>query len=651
MRRPLWLSCWWGLILCGWMVSAWAQNPANTVVIDPQVGKTPLSPALVFVADDDDNIRPEQILAFDRRLDWQFTRQQVPNLGFDHRPYWFRFKLVNPTDQPLVRYVSLEQPLLDDVRYYLSTTPHQPTVVMGDGRPFDQRLMESRDFVLPLVVAAHDSVVVALRVQTEGSLQMPMTLWQPRSFERYQQLDTLTHVILIGMILSLGFFSLIVSFNSRQFSYLWWGLHLIGYSWVVATLTGLPAQWLWPDSPYFNNLAMPIFLALTNIASILFTFSFLRLQRMPKPLQQLYYGLAAAFVLLALGSFVFPAHFSLQMIMALAMVETICSVAVAVLLWRHHEESMARIYSIARMTFMAGTLVYLCSKVGMIDSSARIELFLPISLVLESLLLSMALTNQIRLHKEASLMSQQNMLRIQQQANQQLEMTVLERTRALQEANQQLQHMARRDGLTGVFNRSYFDQTFAQEWKRATRTHHPLAIMLMDADFFKQINDQHGHQIGDECLKHLCNTVGPIINRAGDFVARYGGEEFVIFLTHTDLSGAMIVAERIRRQIAKQPLEWQDKTIPLSVSIGVASVRPYPHSSAQALIENADQACYHAKRTGRNRVVGYKAEGGKPQFLSYLQFFDPSSSESRPELSAVDLPAVSVSQSSTAPDA
>ncbi len=621
MMRQLLLGMLWCLALPG---QAWAQPAGAAVVVEPQATQIDLGPSLVFVADPEARIAPQRILSLDHRLDWQYSRQAIPNLGFDHRPHWFRLKFTNPTDQPLVRYLSVEQPLLDEVDFYLAPGTTHPVATMGDQRSFSHRLIESRDFVLPLVLAPHDTLTVAIRIRTEGSLQVPVKLWQPRAFERHHQLDTALNLLLIGMILSLGLFSLMISASSRQLSYLWWGLHLVGYSTVVSSLSGLPAQWAWADVPLWNNLATPLFLALTNMTSVLFTASFLRLQRLPRRLQLLYRVFLVSFAILAVGSLVLPAHLALQSTMMLAIIETLCSVSLGVLLWYRLDESMARIYSVARLAFMLGTLVYMSSKIGMLPSSPLVDLFLPLSLVVESLLLSMALTNQIRIHKEESLQSQQDLLRIQQKANMQLEMTVLERTRALQEANQQLQDMARRDGLTGVFNRAYFDQTFAQEWKRASRTHHPIALLLMDADFFKQINDQHGHQVGDECLKHLCGVVGPIIHRAGDFVARYGGEEFVIFLTHTDLSGALIVAERIRRQVAKQPLDAQGKVVPLSVSIGVASVRPYSHSSAQALIESADQACYHAKRTGRNRVVGYRNEGGKPGFVSHDEFFQPS---------------------------
>ena len=129
-----------------------------------------------------------------------------------------------------------------------------------------------------------------------------------------------------------------------------------------------------------------------------------------------------------------------------------------------------------------------------------------------------------------------------------------------------------------------------------------MSLLMIDSDHFKKINDTYGHLCGDACLVHLASLLKKSVNRAGDFVARYGGEEFVALLCHTDAKNAALVAERMRQLVEKTPLIWQNQPITLTVSIGVAGTIPKNFIDPKALLQAADQACYTAKRQGRNQI-------------------------------------------------
>ena len=161
---------------------------------------------------------------------------------------------------------------------------------------------------------------------------------------------------------------------------------------------------------------------------------------------------------------------------------------------------------------------------------------------------------------------------------------------------------ARRDGLTGLFNRRYFVDRMAQELKRAQRSGNSLTLLMLDIDYFKRINDTHGHLAGDACLRVLAKTLTERVRRAGDFVARYGGEEFAVVLPNTDAAGARELAEDIRRQMAALA-DKRQTPYPVTVSIGVATSSPGGEDSVESLIETADRFLYRAKDEGRNRVV------------------------------------------------
>ena len=159
------------------------------------------------------------------------------------------------------------------------------------------------------------------------------------------------------------------------------------------------------------------------------------------------------------------------------------------------------------------------------------------------------------------------------------------------------------DGLTGLLNRRHFDEGLKKEFARAKRLCTPLALIMIDIDHFKNFNDRYGHLVGDDCLRQVATTLKTLIGRAPDFVARYGGEEFVVVLPDTDLDGASIVAERLRKAVAALgiPHDKSDAASMVTISLGIAEVHPEVGGSTDELIEMADKALYRAKQNGRNR--------------------------------------------------
>jgi two-component system, cell cycle response regulator len=163
--------------------------------------------------------------------------------------------------------------------------------------------------------------------------------------------------------------------------------------------------------------------------------------------------------------------------------------------------------------------------------------------------------------------------------------------------------MAITDALTGLFNRRYMESHLATLIEQASSRGKPLAALVIDIDYFKAINDSHGHDAGDDVLRDFALRIKRSI-RGIDLACRYGGEEFVIVMPETDMAVAAMVAERLRRRIAADPFVIQDGTrhIPVTISIGLAGLRGADDTAA-ALLKRADQALYRAKRDGRNRVV------------------------------------------------
>ncbi len=176
---------------------------------------------------------------------------------------------------------------------------------------------------------------------------------------------------------------------------------------------------------------------------------------------------------------------------------------------------------------------------------------------------------------------------------------------AQKEAQDELQRLATRDGLTSVANRRAFDSTLDTEWRRASRESRALSLLMIDVDYFKRFNDTYGHQGGDDCLRRVAAAMSGVIKRASDSLARYGGEEFAILLPATEPEGALLLAERIRAAVEAIALPHAGSDIArhVTVSIGVASMRSTEGSLPAQLVAAADAALYRAKHEGRNRAV------------------------------------------------
>ena len=176
----------------------------------------------------------------------------------------------------------------------------------------------------------------------------------------------------------------------------------------------------------------------------------------------------------------------------------------------------------------------------------------------------------------------------------------------LREANALLSELSIRDGLTGLYNRRKFDEVFETEWKRSLRSMRPLALLMIDVDCFKALNDSYGHQHGDECLREIARILEEQPRRGHDMVARFGGEEFAVLLPGSDAAGAMRVAESIRHSVMEQRLEHPSPASAaapwVTVSVGVCSRMPQPGQSSDSMLYQADMALYLAKQLGRNRV-------------------------------------------------
>src|SRR5690606_6642200 len=258
---------------------------------------------------------------------------------------------------------------------------------------------------------------------------------------------------------------------------------------------------------------------------------------------------------------------------------------------------------------LSAGLILACNKLGLLPRTWFTEHVAQIGATLEMILLSFALAHRIsherQMREQAqreSAQAQQQLLEHQIQANADLDRIVRQRTEELEKANAKLKQISATDGLTGLMNRRAFEELFEIEYKRAYREKSPLAIIMVDLDHFKKINDQYGHPFGDQCLIQAAGLIRSNIRRPPDAAARYGGEEFILLLPNTDLEGALCVARNILESFNSTEVQSDGIRLTMTASFGVACQIPDSHTSREALLKEADNYLYQAKEKGRNRI-------------------------------------------------
>ncbi len=171
----------------------------------------------------------------------------------------------------------------------------------------------------------------------------------------------------------------------------------------------------------------------------------------------------------------------------------------------------------------------------------------------------------------------------------------------LRQSLAELSELVRKDTLTGLANYRYFSKALEQELERTQRSGQPTTLIMLDIDHFKKVNDQWGHEVGNQALIHIAKLMQQTMRKL-DIPCRYGGEEFAIILPNTDLSASIPVADRLRLAIAESPLQVGKEQLQLTASFGIDTFRFDEQASPEELVQRADHYLYQAKQEGRNRV-------------------------------------------------
>jgi diguanylate cyclase (GGDEF)-like protein len=551
-----------------------------------------------------------------------------PNLGYSQSVIWLRADIENRLTKPSSWFIEMPFPTLDSINMFIidrETGEILSSQSAGDLKPFDERPYPHRNFVFPVTLPPSKNLAAFIRVDSRGSLTVSAFLWPPDLFHQNSQNGYFALSLYFGVLIALFAYNLLlyISLGDRIYFYyiLFVGTMALGqFSW-----NGLGNEYLWPNLPAWGNVSPIAGFDATGLFGAIFSRMFLNTRRSAPSLDKAILVCAAVFAILLVTIPVTPYQFNAKATSATAVIFSLVAILSGIVCLARGFTS-ARYFLLAWTMLLIGTAALGARNLGWIPTNFLTLYAMLIGSALEMILLSFALAeriNDLRREKEVAeteaYEAKKTMVETLERTEKELDERVHVRTRELQDVNLRLREseallrkMAHHDHLTGLANRSLLDESLLQAIERAKRNKGKIAVLLADLDGFKPVNDNHGHDVGDELLKVIADRLKATV-RSSDTVARIGGDEFVLLLdTIKEPQDAIHMAEKALASIS-EPVNVRGAELKVSASIGVA-IFPDDGMEAETLVKHADRAMYSAKLAGRNQLKlanGLNASIGK----------------------------------------
>ncbi len=564
-----------------------------------------LNSSINYLEDPNSDLQLENVMT--NQSNWSPNNEKTFNKSYNESSWWLKIDIDNPTTHAQSRLLEISYPVLDYIDVYVvSGGELLQQHTLGDKYPYNQRLFDHRYFIIPLEWEPRQQLTVYLKVKSSSAIQVPLTLWEERSFFSFDTTRTLLQGLFFGTMLVIAAYNLLIYSVLGERTYLSYVGYVLCMPLFLASLGGHSFRYLWPTYTEWNDQSIIVFLSGVVIFGAAFTRSFLKVGLYSVWLDRTLYVFWLGSIALAISAFFIPYHYNIIALIIWAAAACVTAVVCGCVCW-YKGQITAKYYTIAWTSMLSGGIILALNKASILPSNLFTEYGTHIGSALEVVLLSFALAERINAERRMRYEAQEHALIATRKANEELETRVHERTCELESLTKQLRDLSNTDQLTGLHNRRHLDAVLIEEWERGKRYQHPMAVILMDIDHFKSVNDTHGHAVGDDCLQQVAKRIHQGLRWPTDFASRYGGEEFCIILPETDIQGAVSVAERIRTLIEKEPIETRTGPLPITISAGVHSVIPSNNNSPQAVLEQADMALYRAKQDGRNRVCKQQA--------------------------------------------
>ena len=541
------------------------------------------------------------------KLPFTKTISNAFTFGYKENNFWFRFSVYNDSKEPKNMVLELTEIIHKKVDLYILSDPiiHKKN---GLRIPVEEREIQESNPAFSLHFAPYETKELYVNIASIYAVFGALKLKTPEQFHKDTQFKNNIYIFYFGAIIAIALYNLFIFFYLREKIYLYYVSYVLVFVLWAANYKGLLLPYTRIETYDILQVTIPIFFTML----ILFSQAVLE----TKKHFSLFHKILNGFIIILVISFVWML---LSMHSGFYFMNLVSSPLLPFLLfmsfWALYKgHKIAKIYLVGLSIYIVSMILISQLALGTLPYSILLSNAPLIGSFFEIMLFSLLLAYRINMFREETLDVQEKLIAQQRTESSRLFHAVAEKTVALNNANKQLakeleekkelekhlKHQASTDPLTGLRNRRSFFDTCTKEMEHAIRYDTELSYLTIDIDKFKAINDTYGHPFGDEVIRSLAQQM--IENsRTTDYIGRIGGEEFAILMPATGMDSAFHIADRLRENIAKHKIIFENKVVQVTVSIGLSYYRK-KDNDIQTIIKRSDKALYEAKDSGRDKV-------------------------------------------------
>ncbi|RBW49086.1 EAL domain-containing protein [Marinobacter sp. F3R11] len=508
---------------------------------------------------------------------WQPLETNSPNLGYTHDTAWFRFDI--PTDRQ-IDLLEIAYPHLDYIGFYIVKNGElTDRIITGDLNPFAQRPVLNRHFLFPFSPEAGSGGQILLEVRTEGTLQVPITLWNTQAFFEHASVEEQIHAAYYGILISVIFFNLFVFFALREKVYLLYVLSTLSYLLLIGNLNGTTFQLIWPRSPALNSHTTLIAVPLAITFTLLFASAFLSLKKTEPFLNRIIHGFVFLNVVtIFIGSFAAYSD-AIRLTIAVALPSTLLLTVIGPMQWVRGKPQ-AGYYTIAWGALSLGAAITGASTYGVFPHNFITTYSMQLGSVVEATLIALALAARLYKEREDKVEARESRI------------SALEAKRS---AELKLIENALHNPLTGLPNRASFEMQVCDFIRQAPDKRHGIVVIHLNN--LQSVTKTLGHQNSDRILELAARRLNAITRDLPGIISlgQHNGRKFFVASLDSETFACVVdasIAESERTSISsaveaiRSPIDYLGMQVPLNTQLGVA-ISPAHGDDATSLIRRA----------------------------------------------------------------
>ncbi|WP_415405639.1 diguanylate cyclase [Sulfurovum sp. CS9] len=528
--------------------------------------------------------------------------------GYNKNNFWFRFSIHNDSKEARTMVLEFTEIFHKTTDLYIVSDQQIIHKKNGLRVPVEERNIREANPAFSLHFAPHEIKELYVNIASIYAVFGSLQLKTPEQFRKDTQLKNNIYFFYFGAVIIIALYNLFIFFYFREKIYIYYVSYVLIFVLWAANYKGVLLPYISMKTYDILQITIPIFFTLL----ILFTQTVLETKKSFSFFHKILNGFLVVLGISFVWMLLFMhSGFYFMNLCASPLLPFLLLVA----FWALHKgQKFARIYLLGLIIYIISMMLISQLALGILPYSILLSNAPIIGSVFEIMLFSLLLAYRINLLREETLEAQEKLISQQHTESSRLFHAVAEKTVALNIANKELakeleenkelekhlKYQASTDSLSGLMNRRYFFDTCIKEMAHAIRYDTGLSYLTIDIDNFKAVNDTYGHPFGDEVIRSLAQQM--IENsRTTDYIGRIGGEEFAILMPATGMDSAFHIADRLRENIAKHNIIFENRVVQVTVSIGLSCYRK-KDNDIQTIIKRSDKALYEAKDSGRNKV-------------------------------------------------